>query len=234
MEAGPKDGNVKCYICDKEVLVKKMRDHTARHLLTAQLGLPEEGKSLITVGCSFWLATSQRNANGSLRICQIGSHPCGFCGRSGTCSVGLKKGAKKTMAPDSDCPYYYKFSLASAAKSTISGPSTNRPIVCTLCRRATAASARQAQNDNSHVQWSYNIAAHVAQRHPNASQDQDLIDLEAACVPSLDERIRLGVEKGKAVAGKRKRGEAADLPHAGAGAVSDVAGASKKARKKQV
>ncbi|RDX54398.1 hypothetical protein OH76DRAFT_1331579, partial [Lentinus brumalis] len=58
--------------------------------------------------------------------------PCGFCGRSGTCSVGLLKKAR-THQPTSSCPDFYKFSLRAAEKSTDSGPSTNRPIVCVLC-----------------------------------------------------------------------------------------------------
>lgn len=49
IEAGPKDGHGKCYICDTEVPIKKMREHVARHILAAQLSIREPGKHLITV-----------------------------------------------------------------------------------------------------------------------------------------------------------------------------------------
>lgn len=49
IEAGPKDGHGKCYICDSEVLVKKMREHVAHHILAAQSNVREPGKRLLTV-----------------------------------------------------------------------------------------------------------------------------------------------------------------------------------------
>ncbi len=49
IEAGPKDGHGKCYVCNMEVLIKKMREHVARHILAAQLNIREPGKHLITV-----------------------------------------------------------------------------------------------------------------------------------------------------------------------------------------
>lgn len=52
-EAGPKDGHGKCYVCDSEVPIKKMRDHVARHILSARLDMPEDGKRLVTVQGAF-------------------------------------------------------------------------------------------------------------------------------------------------------------------------------------
>ena len=44
---------------------------------------------------------------------ECGPSPCGFCGKSYQCSVGLKA-TKKAKAPTSDGPYFAKFSLKSA------------------------------------------------------------------------------------------------------------------------
>ncbi|KZP26929.1 hypothetical protein FIBSPDRAFT_667883, partial [Athelia psychrophila] len=94
-----------CHLCHEEVNSKKIVHHVGAHLLAHKLRIPEQKKLLLP----------------------IGEYPCGFCGRSGTCSVNITKPAK-TPVPSSDCPYSFKFSLASAANSTSSGPCTNRPM----------------------------------------------------------------------------------------------------------
>ena len=80
-------------------------------------------------------------------------HRCGFCGRIG-CTVSLVKtsgfGVNATYGPESDCDYYYKFSMkdsntAEAKKIPISYPCLNRPIKCQHCQ---------------YIYWSYNIEAH--------------------------------------------------------------------------
>ena len=93
---------------------------------------------------------------------QIGVNPCGFCGRSGTCTIGLKKTAR-AVTPVSDCPYFVKFSLKPAGKTKKSGPSTNRPIICVICK-ARSPKSRNAV-DEKHVYWSYNIPAHIEATH---------------------------------------------------------------------
>jgi hypothetical protein len=125
LEASPQDGHVACFLCCDELPSKKMRDHIAHHIL-----MKVEGKrqSLKIPVCLHGSDSCLTNIN----VPQIGNNPCGFCGRSSTCSVGLKK-TKRTWMPISDCPYSVKFALGPAAKSTTSGPSTNQPIQCCLC-----------------------------------------------------------------------------------------------------
>ena len=77
---------------------------------------------------------------------------CAFCGIEG-CSVELVKsgrGKTATLIPGSNCEYFSKFSIKSSEKSTKSGPCTNRPVSCSVCKT---------------VQWSYNLSAHFRIKH---------------------------------------------------------------------
>ena len=94
---------------------------------------------------------------------QVGNEPCGYCGRSGTCSIGLIKPAR-ALVPVSDCPYFQKFSLVAAGKSTTSGPSTNRPLRCDICHERQVANRHKYSDE--HVFWSYNMEAHIEKKHP--------------------------------------------------------------------
>lgn len=49
MEAGPKDGNCKCFVCGEEVAVAKMRDHVGCHIVANKLKIPEAIKPKLTV-----------------------------------------------------------------------------------------------------------------------------------------------------------------------------------------
>ena len=93
--------------------------------------------------------------------CHVGYHiinedvqnVCGFCGLQ-SCSIGLKKstGRGKTAiaAAESNCTYMSKFSLKSAEKSTKTGPCTNRPVPCSVCKVIT---------------WSYSLPSHYICQH---------------------------------------------------------------------
>ena len=78
---------------------------------------------------------------------------CGFCGMT-CCSIALVTGSGRgktaTLIPGGNCDYRTKFSIKSAEKSTKSGPCTNRPITCKVCKT---------------VQWSYNIPQHYQAMH---------------------------------------------------------------------
>ena len=79
---------------------------------------------------------------------------CGFCGNVG-CSIAIVhttgRGSNKTMGPSAPgCKYFYKFSLASAAKVNDSSPCTNRPVECDLFKL---------------VFWSYNMRSHYDEVH---------------------------------------------------------------------
>lgn len=49
MEAGPRDGNCKCFVCGEEITIAKMRDHVGRHIVASRLKIPEASKSKISV-----------------------------------------------------------------------------------------------------------------------------------------------------------------------------------------
>lgn len=63
---------------------------------------------------------------------ECGPSPCGFCGRSHQCSVGLKA-TKKAKVPTSDRSYFRKFSIKSAESVSDKAPCTNRPVGCPAC-----------------------------------------------------------------------------------------------------
>ncbi|KAJ7818283.1 hypothetical protein B0H13DRAFT_1462321, partial [Mycena leptocephala] len=96
-------------------------------------------------------------------IPQLTDNPCGFCGRSGTCNLDLAK-TTRSYIPESNCPYFRKFSLASAEKTTTSGPSTNRPLRCEICHGSQPERTQIRRHE--HV-WSYNLPAHIESSHPD-------------------------------------------------------------------
>ena len=62
---------------------------------------------------------------------------CGFCGVSG-CTIQLVSGSGRgktvTMIAESNGPYKKKFSLKAAETPTKSGPCTNHPVCCDVCK----------------------------------------------------------------------------------------------------
>ena len=91
---------------------------------------------------------------------------CGFCGMK-DCSIELEGGSERgktaTLVPGSNCEYLSKFSLKSAAKSTKSGPCTNRPVLCDQCKT---------------VQWSYNLPIHFRSKHSDYPVPKRIADEE--------------------------------------------------------
>ena len=78
---------------------------------------------------------------------------CGFCCVSG-CTIQLVSGSGRgktvTMIAESNCPYKKKFSLKAAETPTKSGPCTNRPVCCDVCKA---------------VVWSCHVSCHYRERH---------------------------------------------------------------------
>ncbi|QRV86510.1 hypothetical protein RhiJN_14528 [Ceratobasidium sp. AG-Ba] len=105
----------------------------------------------------------------------IGSMPCGYC--------------RKTLVPDSSCPYRHKFTLRSAGNSTDTNPSTNRPLECHICKQQ---AVQNRQIDNDHVFWSYNMPEHIRTAHPTAAVSLES-DFAKSFAISIDERQRLGL-----------------------------------------
>ena len=86
--------------------------------------------------------------------CDCLPYACGFCGKSCTCTIEIKM-SQHFKGPQSDCEYFYKFSLASAAKGTTNSPCTNIPLLC-------------QESQCSQIQWKYNMTTHFQDRHSNS------------------------------------------------------------------
>jgi hypothetical protein len=126
------------------------------------------------------------------------------------CHLDILK-TKKSEVPESDnCPSFFKFSLAATGTSTASGPSTNRPIHCRICRLQEAESRQRTQRN--HVVWSYNMPDHIQQKHGGQDVAEDF-ELEFAI--SRDERIHLKIEKGQPDRQPVKRGAKRKLNEGG-------------------
>jgi hypothetical protein len=99
---------------------------------------------------------------------------CGFCGLN-DCSIALEVGSGRgktaTLVPGSNCEYASKFSLKSAEKSTRTGPCTNRPITCNLCKT---------------IQWTYNMPGHYRSKHSDHPVPKRIAD---------GEEERMGIRK---------------------------------------
>ena len=94
---------------------------------------------------------------------EIDCYRCGYCGGNSSCSINLKKTSHQTLIPESNCPYKMKFSLASASKSTVTGPCTNRPVLCSICKV---------------VYWSYSYKKHYEDKHSDYTCPITVTDAE--------------------------------------------------------
>jgi hypothetical protein len=135
-----------CKMCTEKIMKAKMRCHIGKHIL-----------------------------NNEIRESSV---VCGFCGLTIGCNISIVatsgKGKNKTYGPQSNCKYFYKFSLAPAAVSKSSAPCSNRPIYCTNCP------------EKSVVIWSYNIKQHYKEFHPlcDLSKVETITDKEIESVLS--------------------------------------------------
>jgi hypothetical protein len=134
--AGGKDKDVKveCPVCGHNCDSKSMRHHMGNHLI-------HEREKLNAI------------------------YPCGFCGgescqynnnddSSNACPVWMnKKQARMSCNLVGDS---IKFSMKSAAKSTLNGPCTNRPICCYFCKK---------NKKKTIVHWKFNMKKHVETSH---------------------------------------------------------------------
>lgn len=83
-------------------------------------------------------------------------YACRFCGKSCTCTIEIKKTSQHFKGPQSDCTYFYKCLLASAAKGTTNSPCTNIPMLC-------------QEHQCSQVHWKHNMTTHFKDRHSNSN-----------------------------------------------------------------
>lgn len=169
-----KEGDIGCFICGKITQQNKICDHVAGHILAMFYSCPEK-KFVAPVGLD---------------------NTCGSCGRSGTCTIGIIK-KNGTEAPHSNCPNYYKFSMKTAAKSTKTGPSTNRPVICYLCQEHDG----NTKSLPEYIFWSYNLAQHLEKDHHGKTfRDSFLKEI----LVTKEERARLSIELD---IGKKRKGD---------------------------
>ncbi|KAH9910151.1 uncharacterized protein B0H18DRAFT_1130674 [Fomitopsis serialis] len=171
LAAGPQEGFATCFLCGETVAIKKMRDHVGAHLLAKLLCLRDSRKL----------------------VSPIGDMPCGYCGRSGTCTTKLKK-TKHAFKAESNCIFWNSFNIASAETPTQTGPSTNRPVVCKPCEERRPPQ-KGPNIDDDIVFWSYNMPKHVKTHHANIQLSEEFE--RSFAFGSRNERIYLKLEKGK-------------------------------------
>ncbi|KAJ7022323.1 hypothetical protein C8F04DRAFT_971636 [Mycena alexandri] len=159
------DEDVVCLQCHKVLKRQDIRPHVGRHILLARQGVLEPGL-FEPVGTVL---------------------PCGFCGRSGTCSINLQK-TTTTYQPMSECPNARSFSIAAALKGSKSTPCTNAPVLCTLCPQNPKQKERPAV-------WRYNMLGHIRISHSNHAPPSNFPPMDTAKVTLItrEEQFDVGV-----------------------------------------
>ncbi|OSD00270.1 hypothetical protein PYCCODRAFT_1479355 [Trametes coccinea BRFM310] len=126
---------VPCLLCGEKLPLSSMRDHVGHHILFSMRDVHDPKDPAV----------------------QVGTEPCGFCGREDTCITHLSK-KNGTNKISSSCRYHYaSMSYSAAAKSTVTTPCTNVPIHCPLCPRTSSGSAATI--------WKYNTVSHLISTH---------------------------------------------------------------------
>ncbi|KAJ3521293.1 hypothetical protein NMY22_g12372 [Coprinellus aureogranulatus] len=170
----PYNTKLRCKLCHEEryYAVQNMRNHVGKHILKAHRAVSDE---LRDPGV------------------EIGFDPCGWCG-SESCRTQLTalagKGGKVKYQIDSDCEYHWTgMNYEKANEWSKSSPSTNRPILCTLC----------PVNSHGHhpTFWKYNFFHHMVTRHHD--EDSQVFtpipqELRRQIYISLQEEQSLGIE----------------------------------------
>ncbi|KAJ6609018.1 hypothetical protein B0H10DRAFT_1769221, partial [Mycena sp. CBHHK59/15] len=159
------DEDVTCVQCHKVLKRQDVRPHVGKHILLARQKVPEPGL-----------------------FEEIGTiMPCGYCGRSGTCSITLQKTAT-THQPASDCASARSFSIAAALKGSKSTPCTNAPVLCMLCPQD------PKQKDRPAV-WRYNMLQHIHTSHTNHAPPSNIPPDEVTKITLItrEEQVEVGV-----------------------------------------
>ncbi|KAH9923817.1 uncharacterized protein B0H18DRAFT_934574 [Fomitopsis serialis] len=132
-----KSGSTKvtCFICGESETIAQMRNHVGHHLLYELRDVPDPKPHKI----------------------EIGTEPCGWCGRDGECITQLvKKGNSRIL--HSSCEYHHtKMKYGAASKTNKNTPCTNVPIHCPLCP--------PTSNGQPRTIWKYNTFIHLLLEH---------------------------------------------------------------------
>ncbi|KAJ7724821.1 hypothetical protein DFH07DRAFT_758857 [Mycena maculata] len=165
------DEDVTCVQCHKVMKRVDIRAHVGKHILLARQNVPEEGL-FEPIGRTL---------------------PCGYCGRSGTCTITLQK-STTTYQPASDCPSARSFTVSAALKGSKTTPCTNAPVLCLLCPQDPKQKERPAV-------WRYNMLQHICTSHANLAPPLNTppLDVVKLTLITREEQIALGVPEARAV-----------------------------------
>ncbi|KIY66557.1 hypothetical protein CYLTODRAFT_491339 [Cylindrobasidium torrendii FP15055 ss-10] len=155
---------LECKLCGQSETLAHMRNHVGKHLLLFLHDYPDA----------------------ALKV-SLSLDACGWCGLPG-CHTSLKYGKSKqrNRTIESDCEYFYpQMRYTTAATTTPTQPSTNVPILCTLCQPLKTV-------------WKYEMLAHVIGVHARPDNNS-LPALPASLwldmhISKLEER-RMGIEE---------------------------------------
>jgi hypothetical protein len=164
---------VKCEICAAQHPLKNMREHVGRHvieLFRAPERINPEAHNKLSDH------VSNKFSQGSCRLTrvQMGTNPCGFCGRnidrSGGCIVDLSQAKTGKPSVRSACKYQHLLTARKyddKMKRIQRNMCTNLPMHCPFCPKGI--------NGVSYTVWSYNFIVHLWEKH---SKDNNIPDLD--------------------------------------------------------
>jgi hypothetical protein len=145
-----------CCQCSTGVPGVKRSNHIGRHVLENKRGVvvdvPPGGQKVRP-----YLPLSYFRSMLTILLQLLTDDPCGFCGRSPACLITIHV-KSRTIHVNSDCPDRHECKYGSANSSSIANPSTNVPIVCTLCPPDRTRPQQPAI-------WKYNMDYHLRTRH---------------------------------------------------------------------
>ncbi|KAG5649356.1 hypothetical protein H0H81_004343, partial [Sphagnurus paluster] len=147
------DAAVGCHVCRKEIKLREMRVHVAKHILFSHRRIHD-----LTIKDNF----------------EIGYSPCDWCGKDGFKTILTKtetSASKIKYQVASNCEYYFKdFSYATASRSN--ARCTNLPIQCPLCP--------PSKSGQKATIWKYNFQNHMVEHHTN--EKNELLELTPEAV----------------------------------------------------
>ncbi|KAE9399375.1 hypothetical protein BT96DRAFT_1102673 [Gymnopus androsaceus JB14] len=117
--------------------------------------------------------------------------------------VELEITCNNTRKVISTCPWYHSFQYKAASKLTTANPSTNVPIICTICHPE-----KPNFNKSYSAVWKYNFTRHIQLHHPSLWDDTINDVIEDLQYIDLWNNVRVPQsEKDTIIAWARKRAE---------------------------
>ncbi|RDB21067.1 hypothetical protein Hypma_011807 [Hypsizygus marmoreus] len=138
---------INCYQCGALIKPELARSHVGEHILRALIGIREP---------HLFEQIDPTTA-------------CGFCGRSSCFPPSISLGPKnrRTTTFTFTCPRQHPIRLKTATKSTPRRPSTNVPVLCTLCpAQSSTCTSTSTGEPGTRAFWKYAMFSHIRAVHP--------------------------------------------------------------------